>query len=246
VGLSPACGLSPKRSEESEIRHLEPPQACHLEQSHCRHLEPQHPRHLGRSEWDSLASLLTESKDPVPLALPSDPERHSYHVLCGPSSCRRIPPPGLLERNRMLEARTPSPVPPSPSQKSRFFVHALERTPMRKISAAFPLVKSAETCVVALNANPRNLESGPGCDIKAASVGDAATVNLTLVLLLLADSWFDSKLGLASRCILPGRTGLAANRISALWVKPPAVTRWILPEREFWRSSLSWPSRFGY
>jgi hypothetical protein len=38
-----------------------------LEQSHCRHLEPQHPCHLERSEWDSLASPLKESKGPVPL-----------------------------------------------------------------------------------------------------------------------------------------------------------------------------------
>jgi hypothetical protein len=145
-------GLSPKRSEESEIRHLEPPQRVILSSLIGVILNHNTPVILSGVSGTRSRVHSRSRKTPCLFALPSDPERHSYHVLVRTKFVQRIPPPGLLERNRMLEARVPSPVPPIPSQKSRFFVHALERTPMRKISAVFPVVKSAET--VALNANP--------------------------------------------------------------------------------------------
>jgi hypothetical protein len=71
-------------------------------------------------------------KAPCLFALPSARERHSCRVLVRTKFLQRIPPPGLLERNRMLKARASSPVPPVPSQKSRFFVHALVRTAIEK------------------------------------------------------------------------------------------------------------------
>jgi hypothetical protein len=71
-----------------------------------------------------------------------------------------------------------------------------------------------------------NTSSDPRCDITSASVGRAANVNLTLVWLLPADSWFDSKLRDGYPLNPLRRTSLRANRDSALWVKTPAASRW--------------------
>ncbi len=50
----------------------------------------------------------------------------------------------------------------------------------------------------------------------------AARLNLNLVLLLPADTWFDSKPWKGHHYILLGRASLTANRDSALRVKTPA------------------------
>src|SRR5436309_1530882 len=82
-------------------------------------------------------------------------------------------------------------------------------------------IPQARVARVAILSRPLKPVQRYPCDIKTRSDWDAATVNLTLVLLLPPTPWLDSKLGMVTHSILPGGASLAAAGFRPCGLRPP-------------------------